>query len=154
MVWSQSGIRLDMAFFVSPDSITMKKSQTALIILLRFCGITALLAIAAVFMPFQWMDVIHHQMGLGPFPDAPIVSYLSRSVSAFYATMGVFLVALSLDVERYAALIKLWGWLFIVFGTLLLGIDLSADMPTAWTISEGPFGILAGAAMIWLSSHD
>ena len=34
------------------------------------------------------MAACHEAMGLGPFPDAPIVEYLARSVSAYYAMLG------------------------------------------------------------------
>ncbi len=40
-----------------------------------------LTALGAVVMPFDWMNVIHRQAGLGELPDVPIVGYLTRSIS-------------------------------------------------------------------------
>ena len=51
-----------------------------------------LTALGAVVMPFELMNVIHQQMGLGELPHVPIVGYLTRSISALYALHGALLV--------------------------------------------------------------
>lgn len=43
-----------------------------------------LTALVAVVMPYEWMNVIHRQAGLGELPHVPIVGYLTRSISALY----------------------------------------------------------------------
>ena len=63
----------------------MNRSELAIVIILRVIGITGLFAIPAIFLPYSWMNAIHDYMGLGELPDTPIVSYLARSLSAFYA---------------------------------------------------------------------
>ena len=35
----------------------------------------------------------------------------------------------------------------------LVGIDLVEGMPTSWTLSEGPFAILFGLALLWFSTR-
>ncbi len=62
----------------------MTEPELAIVIILRVIGITGLFAIPAIFLPYSWMNAIHDFMGLGELPNAPIVSYLARSLSAFF----------------------------------------------------------------------
>ena len=66
----------------------MTKSDKVLVILLRFGGVIALFALVAVFMPLSWMAATHRWLGLGEMPTGPVVEYLARSLSAFYAFLG------------------------------------------------------------------
>src|SRR5262249_6130926 len=66
----------------------MTKSDKALVILLRIVGVPALFALVAVFMPSSWMAATHRWLGLGEMPTGPVVEYLARSLSAFYAING------------------------------------------------------------------
>ena len=40
-------------------------TKKALVILLRFLGVSALFAVVPVFMPYSWMLAIHHWLGPG-----------------------------------------------------------------------------------------
>ena len=51
--------------------LAMTKTDKALVILLRFLGVTALFALAAVFMPVSWMAATHRWLGLGEMPTGP-----------------------------------------------------------------------------------
>jgi len=55
------------------------------------------------------MDGIHHYVGLGEMPKSPIVNYLARSLSAFYAMLGAFTLFISFDINRYRNLVTLWA---------------------------------------------
>lgn len=118
--------------------------------LLVACGVLTLLALPAVFLPQAVMDAIHRSLGLGPLPQGPIVLYLARSLSAFYAAFGVLTLLLATDVDRYAPLVRWWGITAIVFGVLLIGIDLTAGMPLDWMLGEVMFTICAGIAVLLL----
>jgi hypothetical protein len=115
---------------------------------LRWVGFVAMLAIIAVVMPFSWMDAIHRQLGMGPLPDQPIVGYLARSLSAFYALFGALLWRLSLDVRGNRPLIRFIGMVTVVFGVTLLGIDIAEKMPGFWRNGEGPITIVLGSLLI------
>jgi hypothetical protein len=87
----------------------MARSWTAerwLVLLLRAVGGVCLLALIALLMPGSWVDAGHAWLGWGHFPDAPIATYLARSVSALSAFYGGLLVALSFDVRRYAPIVR------------------------------------------------
>jgi len=71
-------------------------SEQVLKLFLRLIGSAALLALIFVAAPHAWMDAIHAQMGMGQLPDAPVVGYLARSTSAFYALLGGLLWVVSL----------------------------------------------------------
>jgi hypothetical protein len=132
----------------------MGKSQLAIVIILRVIGVSGLFAVPAIFFPFAWMNAIHDYVGLGELPNIPIVNYLARSLSVFYAMLGAFTLFISLDIQRYRPLVFLWAVMFSVLGCVLLCIDLIWSMPHVWTLSEGPPVIAVGIAVLWLHSKN
>jgi hypothetical protein len=129
----------------------MTKADTALVILLRFVGVGALFALVAVFMPASWMAATHRWLGLGEMPTGPVVEYLARSLSAFYAVTGALCLVLSTDLECYRPLVRFLGMAFALMSLVLLGVDLAAGMPWWWSASEGPGGVVFGALLFVLA---
>ena len=130
----------------------MTKSDKVLVFLLRYLGgIPGLLALVPVFMPFSWMVATHRWLGLGEMPTAPVVEYLARSVSAFYALFGALCLVVASDLERYRPLVRFLGMAFALMGLVLLGVDLTAGMPWWWSAFEGPPGVLFGALIYILA---
>jgi len=120
---------------------------------LRIGGTSMLLALVFVVAPRAWMEEIHTALGLGVFPDTPIVWYLARSTSAFYAMMGGLYWLASFDMRRQRLLLLFLGWWTVVLGVMLCGIDLWVGLPLSWTLSEGPVVILMGLALLYLISR-
>src|SRR5438270_12091954 len=121
----------------------MTKSDKVLVFLLRYLGgIPGLLALVPVFMPFSWMVATHRWLGLGEMPTAPVVEYLARSVSAFYALFGALCLVMASDLERYRPLVRFLGLAFALMGLVLLGVDLAVGLPWWWSVSEGPGGVV------------
>jgi hypothetical protein len=129
----------------------MNHNQRILVWLLRIGGVVMLTALVAVVMPFDWMNSIHGQMGLGELPNVPIVGYLTRSISALYAFYGALLIFLAGDVQRYLSVVRFLAMTGAVFGALMLGIDYAVGMPLPWTFAEGPFVIALSAVILWFS---
>jgi hypothetical protein len=129
----------------------MATSDRALVILLRVVGVAALFALVAVFMPTSWMTTTHRWLGLGEMPTGPMVEYLARSVSAFYALFGAFCLMVAADLDRYRPLVQFLGVAFALMSFVLLGVDLAAGLPWWWTASEGPGGVVFGALMAVLA---
>lgn len=127
----------------------MSKSEFVAVAILRIMGASALFAIPVVFFPHVWMDAIHGALGLGELPDLPIVRYLTRSLSAFYAMFGAITLFISFDIERYRPLIVLWAILITIMGLVLFGIDLASGMPAEWTWSEGTFVAAIGLLVLY-----
>jgi hypothetical protein len=121
-----------------------------LVWLLRLAGCATVIAFPAIFLPVEWMAVTHRWLGLGEFPRAPIVDYLTRSVAAMYGFHGVILLVISRDPIRHLDLVTALGVMNIVFGVLLLFIDLHAGLPLHWTLSEGPPVAALGVVMLWV----
>ena len=119
--------------------------------LLRLFGASTLTALGAVFMPHDWMNLIHQRLGMGELPHLPIVGYLTRSISALYALHGALLIFLSLDVQRYLPLVRFLGAASVVMGVLLLGLDLAVGMPVFWTVAEGPPVVALGLVILVLA---
>ncbi len=128
----------------------MKGTELAIVIILRTLGGFALAAIPAIFLPYSWMNAIHEFMGLGELPNTPIVSYLARSLSLFYALFGAVTIFASFDLKRYRSLVTLLATLSVLVGVTLFGIDYYSEMPLHWTLLEGPFTIAVGIAILWL----
>ena len=130
----------------------MTKSDKALVILLRIVGVPALFALVAVVMPLSWMAATHRWLGLGEMPTGPVVEYLARSLSAFYAVTGALCLVVAADLKRYRPLVRFLGVAFALMSLVLLGVDLAAGMPWWWTASEGPGGVVFGALLFVLAS--
>src|SRR5581483_12132009 len=107
----------------------MTKSDKVLVILLRIVGVGSLFALVAVFMPSSWMAAAHRWLGLGEMPTGPVVEYLARDLSAFYALMGALLLVMASDLERYRPLVRFFALAFLVLCLLFTGVDLVAGMP-------------------------
>jgi hypothetical protein len=129
----------------------MTTADKVLVLLLRFVGVTALFALVAVFMPLSWMASIHRWLGLGDMPTAPVVEYLARSVSIFYALFGALCLVMAADLERYRPLVRFLGLALALLSVVFLGVDLAAGMPWWWSASEGSVGVVLGALMFVLA---
>jgi hypothetical protein len=101
------------------------------------------------------MDGIHRGwLGMGPLPAEPIVGYLARSTSMFYFVMGGLMILMSFDLRRYHPAI---GYLLVtslLFGAVLIGVDLYEGMPLYWVVCEGPGIMLITAVMLMLWRLD
>ena len=119
-------------------------------LILQINGAVMATALVAVFMSHDQMAAIHQWLGLGKFPEGIIVDYLARSLSAFYAIMGVLYIVLARDIRAYATIITFMAWASICFGVATIIIDLQLGFPAWWTWGEGPFIIVYGAVVLWL----
>ena len=104
-------------------------------------------------MPYSWMRAIHQWLGMGELPDQPIVGYLARSTSVFYALFGGLLWCLSFHPNRYRPVIHYLGAATIAFGAMLFIVDLLEGLPLYWILTEGPINIAIGLIIFNLSYH-
>lgn len=128
----------------------MSPNEATLRTFIRIFGTVSGLAVVAVFMPASTMDRIHQALGMGPLPQGPIVDYLARSLSAFYAMLGCLLWVASFDIRRYRPLIGFIATFIIFFAVAIFVIDLRAGMPSSWTFVEGPLVLVLGLIMFAL----
>jgi len=124
-----------------------------LVVLLRVTGLTMLCALVFVFCPFRWMAAIHQRLGIGQLNYSPLISYLTRTLSAMYASFGAVFVFTSFDIVRYLPLVRFVGAVTILGGAGVTILDAIIKLPIFWTVSEGPFTILLGLAMVLLASR-
>jgi hypothetical protein len=129
-------------------------NDVALKWVLRLIGGVELCAIPFLLFPFAWMNDVHDRvLGLGTLPNAPIVEYMARSLSALYAVHGAVVFRLSFDVVRFRPLIGFLGWLHLALGLVVCATDFTAGLPWWWVIGEGP-GIAAGGLAILLFNRN
>ena len=131
----------------------MSNHEHYLKLFLRVLGTSSLTAAFFVFVPQAWMVSIHQRLGLGDLPDAPIVSYLARSTSAFYALLGGLLWVVSLDLCRHRVVLRYLGFAISLFGLALFVIDWQAGLPLWWRFWEGPIVCVFGIVILRLSSR-
>ena len=116
--------------------------------LLRLGAVVTMTAFLAMLLPVDWMASTHQWLGLGEFPRAPVVDYLARSIAALYGFHGVLLWIIATDPRQYCALVWYVAAMNVVFGLMVIAIDVHAGMPAFWTLAEGPpivaFGIVIG----------
>ena len=124
-------------------------ARRLLIVLLRLGAVMTGLAFLTLPMPVATMASVHRWLGLGELPPGPIVEYLARSVSALYGFHGVLLFLLSTNVDRFAPIIRFVAVMNVLFGTILIAIDVNAGLPALWIAFEGPPLVLTGIAL-WL----
>jgi hypothetical protein len=129
----------------------MSNEERLFRLLLRIVGSAALLAIPFVFVPYAWMNAIHDGLGMGQLPDAPVVGYLARSASAFYAILGGLLWVLSFDLRRHRPVLVYLGAAILLFGLLFFAVDFLEGMPRWWALGEGPFNTLFGIVILVFS---
>jgi hypothetical protein len=125
-------------------------SLRLLVFLLRLGGVVTAAAFVAVFLPAAWMASAHEWLGLGDFPGTPLVDYLARSIAALYGFHGVLLLVVSRDPRHFRTIVQFIGVMNIVFGSLMIGIDIHAGLPTLWTLAEGPPIIAFGIVVLYL----
>jgi hypothetical protein len=115
-------------------------------------------ALLAVLAPSPWHRRAAESLQVGPLPRQPIVGYLARQCSALYvlhaATILIMAAALPSSLEQ----VKWLGWVTLVFGLLILNIDLGERMPGYWTILESSVILMAGTLLVvahrWASQPD
>jgi len=120
-------------------------------LILRVIGTTSLAALIFVAAPRSWMREIHAWAGLGTMPDTPIVWYLARSTSFFYALVGGLFWVVSFDLPRYRPVVVYLSTAVILLGVALLVMDWWEGLPREWALWEGPFTIATGLVMLVLS---
>ncbi|HET7216696.1 MAG TPA: hypothetical protein VFJ02_01550 [Vicinamibacterales bacterium] len=123
-----------------------------LVFLLRLAGTITVTAFFAIFLPVDWMASTHARLGLGEFPRAPIVDYLTRTVAALYGFHGVLLLIVSTDPIRYRPIVSFVAVMNVLFGVIVLTVDLHAGLPLWWTVVEGPPIALFGVVLAMLNS--
>lgn len=125
--------------------------QRLLVWLLRLAGAVEVFAFIAVVMPQSWMEISHAWLGMGEFPDGPLLMFMIRQASYTYGIHGISLWVLASDVKRFRPLIVFNGFAFLVGAPVFFLIDITSGMPLWWTLSDPMSCGLLGAGLLWLS---
>jgi hypothetical protein len=127
------------------------RDQQILVVVLRVAGLVTCTAFLAIFLPIDWMAATHERLGLGVFPRTPLVDYLTRSVAALYGFHGALVLLVSRDPVRHKAIVRYIGVANLLFGTVMVFIDLHAGLPMLWTVAEGPPVAALGLLVLYFS---
>jgi hypothetical protein len=118
---------------------------------LRVVGAVSGMAAFCAVMPYAWMNAIHQHLGMGALSNQPVVGYLARSTSAFYALFGGLFWVLSFDLPRYRPLVRYLGAGTIALGILLFAVDHMEGLPLFWRAAEGSIDVTIGTVVLLLS---
>ena len=99
-------------------------------------GVSCCLAVVPFLMPTSWMAACHEWLGLGDFPESPIVEYLARMTSGLCALLGLLALVLATNVRHYAAVIRLLAISLAVLEIINLLYGFSSGMPAWWIWSD------------------
>lgn len=138
----------DMTDSLTPHSQTAVRRLRAVMLA---CGLIETLAALAVVLPRHFMSMAYSVLRLGEMPDAALFGYLARSTSLLWAVHGVLVLGLARDIRRYLPIIHLLGWLTLLMGVALVGIDGYEGVPVWWTCSEGPIVLAMGTIYVTLA---
>ena len=127
-----------------------KRPAAWLIWFLRVVGAISQLAFVAAVMPESWIVEISEELNLEPFPETPIAFYLARHLSLIYGFIGIALIVLSYQLNRYRELVGYLAIGIIIFGILQGWIDFQSGMPVGWTALESISTVIGGLMMVWL----
>ncbi len=126
--------------------------EALLKLVLRVIGGFSLLALIFVVAPYSWMNTIHDRwLGMGELSSQPVVGYLARSTSAFYALLGGLLILVSRDPRAYRSVLLYLAWAIMALGVALFFIDQAEGLPPPWSLWEGPFVAAFGVLVLWLT---
>ena len=131
-----------------PESHRLKHARQTLIGALRLSGGVEIAAMLAVCLPSDWMRVGYEWLRLGQMPEAALFGYLARSTSLLWAVHGAVVLFLTTDIDRYLPVVRFIGWLTLVMGAALLGIDAFERLPLWWTAIEGPVVLVMGGVFL------
>ena len=126
--------------------------EALLKLVLRVIGGFSLLALIFVVAPYSWMNTIHDRwLGMGELSNQPVVGYLARSTSAFYALLGGLMILVSRDPRTHREVLLYIAWAITALGVTLFFIDQAEGLPQVWRLWEGPFVAAFGVLIRWLT---
>jgi hypothetical protein len=128
----------------------MTRAERVLSVVLCLFAAPRFLALVPVLMPFSWMDRIHQALDMGVLPTVPVVEYLARSCSVFYALHGALFIFLATNVRRFLPVIRFLAWAGVIFGLIIFGVDHEAGLPGFWRQGEGAVIVAESVVLLWL----
>ena len=136
-----------------PESHSSKHARQTLIGALRLCGGVEIAALLAVCLPSDGMRAGYEWLRLGEMPEVALFGYLARSTSLLWAVHGAVVVFLTTDIDRYLPVVRFIGWLTLVMGAALIGVDVVERLPLWWTAIEGPVVLVMGGVFLGASGR-
>ena len=124
--------------------------EKLLTLVLKGFGIICCLAVVPLLMPTSWMAACHEWLGLGDFPEAPIVEYLARLTSGLCALLGLLALVLATNVRHYAAVIRLLAVSLATLEIINLLYGFSSGLPAWWIWSDAIGAGVFAIAVLYL----
>ncbi len=118
-------------------------------LILRIVALVSLIALPTIIAPRLAAEKLSWVMGFGQPPMTPLMLYMMAGGAAVFVSQAVLLWAISGDVIRYAPLIRLVAWIYLICGPLFLWIDSQAGVPKWWMVMDFAGCISGGAALLW-----
>ena len=87
----------------------MSRRERVLSWYLKAYAVGLLVALPATIVPTSWLAAAHEAVGLGPWPELPLLEYLARSASAAFGSLGAAALLASFDVQRYRLSCYSWA---------------------------------------------
>ncbi|MBI5207756.1 MAG: hypothetical protein HY934_08190 [Candidatus Firestonebacteria bacterium] len=117
-------------------------------IALWIAGISCLIAIPFLFLPWSFIENVYKWFGQNPIPNIPTAVSLFRISCGIFGLIGVFFIILALNPLNYGPMLSLGAYGLILFGLLCLinGIILKIS-PVFYTLKP-LFSLILGSIII------
>ena len=122
--------------------------------MLRICfviyGLVMSTQIIFVFIPNSAMIRIGDYFDLPEFEVTPVFEYMARCMPSLCFMIGVLLIYLGLNLQQFAPLIRLLGWLTLASIPMIIFIHGKIDTPFWWKVGD-VFGVSLLCVMCFLA---
>ena len=117
-------------------------------ICLWIAGVLCLLSVLGMFLPVSTWESMTEFFGIGSFPDAPLVEYAVRLMSATYVAVGVYLIILALNPMKYGIMVPFTGLAAVFLGVACALTGFAVKMPNLWFLGDSVPCIVLGILII------
>ncbi len=115
-------------------------------ILYAFAGMF-LLSVVFVVLPWSVLNGFMAWFGVEPYPDVPLVQYSVKAMMAMLFWIGALMLVVIRQPERYRSVLLVFGWMFLSFAVVALGLGITYDAPKFF-YADAFFSAVAGGLFL------
>lgn len=116
----------------------------AIKVILYIVGVLLLLQALAIFLPLATINSILGIFGQVSFPDNALAQYGMKVILLTYFWIGLGVLMVVANAEKYRPIIVIMGWGFLTGGILCLIVGMIYEMPPLYYIGDFLFAIIVG----------
>jgi len=120
----------------------------ALNTVLWIAGLACVLSVVGLLLPMSGLEAMAGWFGDQPLSSRPVFEYGLRVMCATYVVIGVFLIILARDPQRYGPMVPFTGIAALALGVCCGVTGLLVGLPLAWFAGDALACILVGILVL------